>query len=98
MNPNDLIAQQQAMFNQVMQNYQNWFWGMVAVQIGLMLLSAWVLYMFYARLRDIAEELMKLRVAYQFANPPKSGATRSPTPAGPAENSFQPGDARYQPK
>jgi hypothetical protein len=40
MNPNDLIAQQQAMLNQVMQNYQNWFWVMVAVQIGLMLLGA----------------------------------------------------------
>jgi hypothetical protein len=40
MNQNDLIAQHQAMLNQVMQNYQNWFWGIVAVQIGLMPVGA----------------------------------------------------------
>jgi hypothetical protein len=40
MNPNDLIAQQQAMLNQVMQNQQNWVWGMIAVQISLVLLGA----------------------------------------------------------
>jgi len=58
-----------------------------------------VLYMFYARLRDIAEELMKLRVAYEFANPPKSGASRSPTPTESGAKPFQSGgDSRFQPK
>jgi hypothetical protein len=91
MNPNDLIAQQQAIVNQVLQTYQNWVWGMIAIQVALMLIGALVVYMFYARLQDIAEELMKLRVAYEFANPPQSGATRPATPAGPAVNPFQPG-------
>jgi uncharacterized membrane protein len=31
-------------------------------------LGAWVVYLFYARLRDIADELRKLRITYQFAN------------------------------
>jgi hypothetical protein len=64
---------------------------MIAIQVALMLIGALVAYMFYARLQDIAEELMKLRVAYEFANPPQSGATRPATPAGPAVNPFQPG-------
>jgi hypothetical protein len=80
MNPNDIIAQQQALINQAMQNQQGWFWGMIALQIGLTGLGGFVLYMFYARLRDIAEELMKLRVAYEFANPPKSKGSSSDNP------------------
>jgi hypothetical protein len=99
MNPNDIIAQQQAIINQAMQTYQNWVWGMIAIQSGFMLITAWVIYMFYARLRDIAEELMKLRVAYEFANPPKSDASRPLAPAEAAANPFQKdSDGRYQPK
>ena len=99
MNPNDLIAQQQAIMNQVMQTYQNWVWGMIAIQSALAGITALVVYMFYARLRDIAGELMKLRVAYECANPPKSGANRPLTPAEAAANPFQKdSDGRYQPK
>jgi hypothetical protein len=29
------------------------------------ILTAWVLYMFYARLRDIADELKKMRISFQ---------------------------------
>ncbi len=98
MNPNDLIAQQQALINQVVQNYQDWFWGMIALQIGFVGIGGFVLYMFYARLRDIAEELMKLRVAYEFANPPKPGGTRPAPPTESATNPFQSGgDAKYRP-
>jgi hypothetical protein len=86
MNPNDLIAQQQALYEQAMQRMQQYEIIMVIFSLGGFLITAWVIYMFYARLRDIAEELMKLRVAYQFANPPKSGATRPPAPAGSVEN------------
>jgi hypothetical protein len=85
MNPNDLIAY--------------WVYGVIAIYIAFLLIGAWVVYMFYARLRDIAEELMKLRVAYEFANPPRSGATRPLTPAEAAANPFQKdSDGRYQPK
>ena len=85
MNPNDLIAY--------------WVYGVIAIYIAFLLIGAWVVYMFYARLRDIAEELMNLRVAYEFANPPRSGATRPLTPAEAAANPFQKdSDGRYQPK
>jgi hypothetical protein len=81
MNPSDLITQQQALLNQAMQNYQSWFWAVIAIQFGLMLIAACVIYLFYARLRDIAQELMKLRIICEFANSPKSRATR-PTTSG----------------
>ncbi|MDD5139165.1 MAG: hypothetical protein PHY43_02765 [Verrucomicrobiales bacterium] len=107
MNPDELAAQQQALLNQAMQaqqqamhTQQGWVWGMIAVQIALLIIGGWVIYMFYARLRDVAEELMKLRVAYEFANPPKSGGTRPLTPAESAANPFIPstGNDRYKPK
>ena|SRR5271166_2128281 len=99
MNPNDIMQQQQAILNQAMQGQQHWVWGMIAIQIALMFIIAWVLYMFYARLRDIAEELMKFRVAYEFANPPKSSRPGPAVPTEAAANSFQQGsDARYKPK
>ncbi len=51
MNPNDLIAQYQAL----LQNAQNWQFIYLAVWLGSVLVGVWVLYMFYARLRDIAD-------------------------------------------
>jgi hypothetical protein len=99
MNPNDLLAQQQALINQAMQNQQGWFWGLLALQIGFVGIGGFVVYMFYARLRDIAEELMKLRVAYEFANPPKPSGIRPAPPANWPENPLQAGgDVKYQPK
>jgi|ERR1035437_1865959 threonine/homoserine/homoserine lactone efflux protein len=90
MNPNDLIAQQQAIVNQALQTQQNWVWGMIAVQVVFLLIAAWVVYMFYARLRDIAEELMKLRIAYEFAHGAKASAPpRRESPSGSPANPFQ---------
>ncbi len=91
MNPNDILAQQQAIANQYLQTYQNWFWGMIAIQIVFMLIGAWVIYMFYARLRDIADELRKFRIAYEMADDRKAHASKpTPPPAG--------DDSRYAPK
>lgn len=99
MNPEEILAQQQALLNQAMQGQQHVIWGIVAFQIAGLLIGACVLYMFYARLRDIAEELMKLRVAYEFANPPKSGSQRPSTPTESRANPVQSGgDSRFQPK
>jgi hypothetical protein len=99
MNPDEIMAQQQALINQAMQAQQHIMWGVVAFQIAGLLIGGWVLYMFYARLRDIAEELMKFRVAYEFANPPGSGSRRPLAPAESAANPIQPGgDSRFQPK
>lgn len=78
MNPNDYPAQQQALLNQVMQNAQHWTVAIITFQIAFLLIGAWVTYMFYARLRDIADELRKFRLAYEMTQDRK---TQSAAPA-----------------
>ncbi len=79
MNPNDIIAQQQALF----QNAQNLQLACLAFCLALCIVGSWVLYMFYARLRDIADELRKFRIAYEF--------TQDRKPSNPSsESSFRP--------
>ena len=68
MNPNDLLAQQQALMNQYMQNAQHVAIGVIALYLALFILGCWVIYMFYARLRGIEQEIMKFRIAYEFAH------------------------------
>lgn len=63
MNPNDLIAQQQAL----LQNAQTLTFAGLAISLASFIVGGWVIYMFYARLRDIADELRKLRITYEFA-------------------------------
>jgi len=91
MNPNDIYAQQQAMLNQFAQNYQHMMWGVVVIQFVFLVIGAWVTYMFYARLRDIADELRKFRVAYEMAEDDKA---RAATPAKPRADD----DSRFLPK
>ncbi|MHB8523837.1 MAG: hypothetical protein ACYDH9_24200 [Limisphaerales bacterium] len=105
MNYNDLLAQQQALLNQTMRNAQIWQAAGILISVALFLLAAWVVYMFYARLRDIAVELKKFRIAFEMANPPARtlGArqeSRSGPPAlaprgSPKESEA---DSRYMPK
>ena len=91
MNPNDILAQQQALLNQVMQNAQHWTVAMIIFQIAFLLIGAWVVYMFYARLRDIADELRKFRIAYELAEDQKARAAQPTLP--PADD-----DSRYASK
>jgi hypothetical protein len=91
MNPNDILAQQQAIVSQYLQTYQNWFWGMIAIQLAFLLIGALVIYMFYARLRDIADELRKFRIAYEFAEDQKARPAQPTPPRADA-------DSRYAPK
>jgi hypothetical protein len=58
MNPSELLAQQQAL----LQNAQNWQFIYLVLGLVCPLFGLWVVYMFYARLRDIADELRKIRV------------------------------------
>jgi hypothetical protein len=91
MNPNDYVAQQQAILNQAMQTQQHWVWGMIAIELAFLLIGAWVIYMFYARLRDLADELMKFRIAYEMSEGRKDeAAKRTPPPAD--------ANSRYAPK
>ena len=106
MSPNDILAQQQTLLNQamqgqqqIMQTQQGWMWIILTIQIIFLLVGGWVVYMFYARLRDIAEELMKLRIAYQFANQSRSDAPKRAPSEASLENPFlTKGEDRFKPK
>jgi len=100
MNPNDLLAQQQAYLNQVMQQNQHWQWGILAIWATGVLVSFGVLYLFYARLRDIADELRKMRILFELAEDRKARAANLPNrpPSGAAsENPFS-SDDRFKPR
>ena len=74
MNLNELMAQQQQMLNQAMQNAQHMQMAYAAIVLGLLLVHCLVVYAFYARLRGIENEIMKFRIAYQFAHDRESSA------------------------
>ncbi len=78
MNNNDILAQLQAAQNQAMQTTHDLQIVLCWVTLAMFIVSAWVLYMFYARLRDIADELRKFRIAYQMAEVRKSRPPQSP--------------------
>ena len=67
MNPNDLLTQQQAYINQAIQNAQQWQIVYLVISLSMFIFGMFVIYMFYARLRDIAEELRIFRIAYEIA-------------------------------
>jgi hypothetical protein len=88
-----------------MLNYQNLLYGMLAVYAAGFIISAFVVYLFYARLRDIGDELRKFRIAYEFAHPPESRAqsrrdhsseSARPEPSNPFAPSEA--DAKHKPK
>lgn len=97
MNPNDLLAQQQELLNRVMNQQHHFHLVMIAVWVAGLLATAWVLYMFYARLRDIATELRKIRVTYEMER--EREARRSVRAASAAQSEPpSPGESRYMPK
>jgi hypothetical protein len=90
------MAQQQALINHA----QNMFWAFLVIYGAMFMFGMWVVYMFYARLRDIADELRKFRIAYEMAEDRRqpSGSLRKPTPDS-SDNPFQEGgEERYKPK
>jgi hypothetical protein len=94
MNPNEILGQYQAILNQAAQQQQKIMWGVIAIQVVLLILAAWAIFMFYARLRDIADELRKLRMIHESSHGPdiKSLANLR------AESAPTTDDARYMPK
>jgi hypothetical protein len=83
MNPNDLLTQQQAYINQAIQNAQQWQIVYLVISLSMFIFGMFVIYMFYARLRDIADELRMLRIAYEMANPPATKSKSSSTSGNP---------------
>jgi hypothetical protein len=55
-----------------MQNAQHVAIGALALYLALFILGCWVVYMFYSRLRGIEQEIMKFRIAYEFAHKPET--------------------------
>ena len=74
MNYNDAIAQQQVILNQAMQTQQHWVWACIALSLAGFLIGAFVIYLFYSQLRDIANELRKFRIACEMAEERKRTA------------------------
>ena len=100
MNSNDLLTQQQAYMNQAMQNVQHVQWALLAIWAAGMLISFGVIYLFYARLRDIAYELRAFRIAYEMVHDRRQpgGSLRKPTPDSPGNPFQEGGEEQYQPK
>lgn len=57
--------------NNLLMYHQHLIVAVIAIYIAQFLIGVGLLCLFYARMRDIAEELRKLRAAYEAANPPQ---------------------------
>jgi len=82
MNPNDYLAQQQAL----LQNAQIMQWIYVALSLAFFLGGLYVTYLFYAALREIAQELRRFRVAFEMAEDAKTRASAHRAPEDSAED------------
>jgi len=78
--PNDLLAQFAAQQDALIQQAKWLLWWSALLWLAAASLNAFVIYMFYARLRDISQELMRFRIAYEMAEhrklpprPPSAG-------------------------
>jgi hypothetical protein len=102
MNPNEIFAQQQAQLDQLFQNAQHYIAGVMAFQLVLFIMGCWVVYLFYARLRDIGNELRKFRIAYEFAQEREARAKPLSQVLSTASLSVPPArkhtDAKYMPQ
>lgn len=103
MTPNDILAQQQAAMDQAMaQNHVvlgqafGAAWWTVALSFGFSLIAGgffwYIVYLFYCRLRDIANETMRLRIAFETVHSSTLGLKNSIQPSsGSTVRSFGPG-------
>jgi hypothetical protein len=98
MDPNQLLAQQ-------MERQQTMLYGGLVLYIVMFIVSCFVVYLFYARLRDIADELRKFRIAYEFSDarqnrstPPSGQSSQSAWPDAPKPLVPSPEDAKYLPR
>jgi hypothetical protein len=78
---------------------------MLAFSLAGFIITVFVIYLFYARLRDIADELRKFRIAYEFAHAPESRSlsrrehsSESAWPAPPKPLMPSSEDAKFMPE
>lgn len=97
MDPNDLMAQQQAYLNQMLHTTQQWQLAYVAIGLGAFIIHCWVVYMFYARLSDIADELRRIRVTYEMEQE-RTVRVAARSFSAPASDKPDTGDSPYMPR
>lgn len=97
MNPTDAQSLMNQLAQQAQQQTQHLIWAYLAFTLAALLVTAFVIYIFYARLRGIEDELRKLRIAYEFVHTPE---TRSRTSEQTQSHTAisQAADAKYMPK
>jgi len=93
MNQQELLNQLQAQQQAVFQNAQHIQYASVALSLGIFIVGLIVLHMFYARLRDIANELRLIRITFEESL--KRKASPAPLPSISDRGSD---DSRYMPK
>jgi hypothetical protein len=96
MNPNEILNQLQAQQQAALQNAQHIQLAVLLIWLAGLIVTAWVLFMFYARLRDIADELRKIRVTYEMEQDRTIRGAARPPAATSGENPFA-SEARYMP-
>jgi len=70
---------------------ENMVWAFLFIYGAMFVFAMRVIYIFYARLRDIGDELRKFRITYEIAEDDKA---RAAAPASPRADD----DSRYLPK
>ena len=85
-----LLQQQQAMINQVMQHYESLIIIAELISLTLFVGMVWVIYLFYRCQRDAADELRSIRIILQFeAEDRQTAASEAKRPPSrPGENPF----------
>jgi len=76
---------------------QQWQLAYVVIGLAALIIHCWVVYMFYARLSDIADELRKIRVTYEMEQE-RSVRIAARSPSAPAGDNPFAKDDRYMPK
>ena len=83
--------------NESLERYYQILFGIAAIQIAFTVVGIWVIFMFYARLRDIADELRKIRVTYEMEQE-RSVRIATSSPSAPAGDNPFAKDDRSMPK
>jgi hypothetical protein len=102
MNPNDILAQAQAAQQAAFNHYHDAMGFMFAIELAVFIATCWVVYMFYARLGDILDEVRRFRIAYEFEQDREANARlafeRRSTAAVSIPQTSKAADAKYMPR
>ena len=99
------LAQLQEAMHRAGQAADNHIYAALAIAFGAFIFQCWLIYMCYARLRDIEDHLRRFHTAYEFAATPHSHsrareeqASAAAWPEPPKPLTAPAEDAKYMPK